>query len=126
MILVDTCGWIEWLADGPLSEVFSPYLADVSSLLVPTLVQFELYRWLCRERDETLALEAVGVTEQGRVVPLDTSLALFAADLAARHRLAMADACIYATARQNGAELVTADAHFAGLPGVVFLPKKSG
>lgn len=123
MILVDTSGWIEWLTDGPLAERFAPHLADPTALLVPTLVQYELYRWLCRERDENFALEVIGVTEQGRVVPLDTSLALLAADLAVRHRLAMADACVFATAQQAGVGLVTSDAHFDGLPGVTYLPK---
>lgn len=125
MVLVDTCGWIEWLVDGPLADRFAPHLADPADLVVPTLVQFELYRWLCRERDENFALEVIGVTEQGRVAPLDTPLALLAADLSAQHQLAMADACIYATARQSGVDLVTSDAHFKALPGVVHLAKDS-
>jgi predicted nucleic acid-binding protein len=123
MILVDTCGWIEWLTDGPLAEGFAPHLADPAALVGPTLVQFELYRWLCRERHESFALEVIGVTEQGQVVPMDASLALRAADLAAQHRLAMADACVYASAQQAGVELITSDAHFEGLPGVSYLPK---
>jgi predicted nucleic acid-binding protein len=122
-MLVDTCGWIEWLTDGPLADSFAPYLAQTDQLLVPAVVQFELYRWLCRERDEALAMDVIGVTEQGKVRALDTPLALYAADLAARHGLAMADAMIYACARSEGVELVTSDAHFEGLAGVTYLPK---
>jgi predicted nucleic acid-binding protein len=33
----------------------------------------------------------------------------------------MADAIIYATAKAHRADLVTSDAHFTGLPGVVVL-----
>jgi predicted nucleic acid-binding protein len=124
MVLVDTCGWIEWLTAGSLSKRYEPLLNQTQDLLVPTLVQFELYKWVCRERDEPTALEIIGVTEQARVIPLDTSLALQAADLAAVHKLAMADAIIYATARQNGAELVTSDYHFQKLSGVSYLGKK--
>lgn len=124
MVLVDTCGWIEWLTAGPLAKRYEPLLSQTQDLLVPTLVQFELYKWVCRERDEPTALEIIGVTEQGRVIPLDTSLALQAADLAASHQLAMADAIIYATARQHGAELVTSDSHFHKLSGVSYLGKK--
>lgn len=58
------------------------------------------------------------------MVALDTPLALLAADIAGEFRLAMADAIIYATARQHGAQTVTSDAHFAKLPDVVFLPKR--
>jgi predicted nucleic acid-binding protein len=35
----------------------------------------------------------------------------------------MADSMIYATAVSIGADLVTSDADFAALPGVVYLPK---
>jgi len=43
--LVDTCGWIEWLADGQLADAFAPYLADPAELIIPTTLQFELYKW---------------------------------------------------------------------------------
>ena len=54
---------------------------------------------------------------------MDTDLAVEAVDYAARHSLAMADAIIYATAMKNGADLLTCDAHFARLPGVVYFAK---
>ena len=122
MVLVDTCGWIEWMMDSALAEAYAPHLAD-ESLVVPTLVQHELYRWLCRETDTATALAAIAATQQAKVVPLDTSLALLAADLGREHKLAMADAIIYATARQYHATLVTSDAHFESLPQVLFYPK---
>jgi predicted nucleic acid-binding protein len=86
-------------------------------------VQHELYKWLCRETDTNTALAAIAATQQAKVVPLDTSLALLAADIAREHKLAMADAIIYATARQYQATLVTSDAHFESLPQVLFYPK---
>lgn len=125
MVLVDTCGWIEWLTSGSLAKRYEPLMSQPHELLIPTLVQFELYKWVCRERDESTALEVIGVTEQGAVVPLDTSLALQAADLAAAHQLSMADAIIYATARQHNAELVTSDTHFQKLPGVTYFSKSA-
>ncbi|MBA3563935.1 MAG: type II toxin-antitoxin system VapC family toxin, partial [Gammaproteobacteria bacterium] len=99
--LVDTCGWIEWLVDGPLANRFRHYLANPEQLIVSTSLQYELYKWICRERDETLALEIVALTEAGQVEPQTTSVALHAADLALVYRLAFADAIIYATARQE-------------------------
>ena len=38
----------------------------------------------------------------------------------------MADAIIYATARAQGADLLTCDRHFEGLPGVRFFAKPGG
>ncbi len=122
-VLVDTCGWIEWLVDGPLADRFAPHLRALEEVVVPTAIQFELYKWVKRERDEATALEIVGLTEQCHVAPLDTAIALSAADLGLTHNLSFADALIYATARQHGAVLVTADSHFEGLPEVEYYPK---
>jgi predicted nucleic acid-binding protein len=52
---------------------------------------------------------------------VDQEIALSAAVISLQHELPMADALIYATAEINGAELVTSDAHFKGLPRVTFL-----
>ena len=88
MHVVDTCGWIEWLTDSALAEHYAPYLADSANLIVPTLVQYELYKWCLREKDEAAALEVIGLTEVCLVRVLDTRIALSAADLSARHKLA--------------------------------------
>jgi len=124
--LVDTCGWIEYATEGPLAESFSPYFRDFSRLVVPTVVQYELFRWVSRERDEGTALELSGLTEHGSVLPLTTSVALLAADCASQFGLAMADAIIYATARQEGVMLATCDQHFAGLAGGAFSDRSAG
>lgn len=123
MFLVDTCGWIEWMIDSPLAKSYSRYLASPDTLIVPTLVQHELYKWLYRETDPPTALSAIAATQTATVVPLDTSLALLAADTAREFKLAMADAIIYATARQHRATLITSDIHFADLPQVKYFPK---
>lgn len=62
-ILVDTCGWIEWLTDGKLADSFEPYLNEASELIIPTTLQFELYKWAKREKGEVMALEVVALTE---------------------------------------------------------------
>lgn len=123
MVLVDTCGWIEWLIDGPSSEHYAPYFKQVDSMLVPTSVQFELYKWVIRKKDIQAALEAIALTEQGNVIPLSTFIALSAADFSAKHTLSFADAIIYATAQFHKAALITSDEHFKGLPEVVYFER---
>lgn len=125
MHVVDTCGWIEWLVEGKLAENFAPFLKDNANLVVPTLVQFELYKWCLRERNEATVLDIIGLTEACVVRPLDTRIALSAAELATHYKLAMADAVVYATALVTGAELLTSDAHFAKLPNVRYWRKKA-
>lgn len=125
-VLVDTCGWIEWLIDGELAERYRPYLEKPESLVVPTSLQFELYKWVRREKDEATALEVIALTASGRIIELTTSLALFAADLALEHGLSFADAIIYASARHIDVSLVTSDSHFERLPGVEYFSKGQG
>ncbi len=123
MFLVDTCGWIEWMIDTPLAKSYSRYLSAPDTLIVPTLVQHELYKWLYREIDQATALASIAATHTARVIALDTSLALLAGDIAREFKLATVDAIIYATARQYSTTLVTSDAHFANLPHVKYFQK---
>ena len=123
MRVVDSSIWIEWLIDTPLGRRAAAQLPENGQWIVPTVVQYELARWIARELSPKTAAETIGFTNQLIVRPLDTDIATKAADYAARYRLALADAVIYATAMDLGADLLTCDAHFKGLPGVVYLAK---
>ncbi len=92
---------------------------------MPTIVQLELAKWLARNATEQQAAEIIAYTTYCLIVDLDTQIALRAADFSQRYKLPTADAIIYATAVESQADLLTCDAHFEGLPGVVYL-KKSG
>lgn len=87
------------------------------------MVQLELSKWLVRELGEDKADQVIAYTQKCIVVPLDTNIALLAAELHREYRLATADAILYATARHQQAELLICDAHFKNLPGVLFLAK---
>ena len=126
MVLVDTSAWIEWLIGSPTGEALSERLPQQSDWLVPTMVQLELAKWLTREVGEDKADQVIAFTQVCQVVPLDTEIALAAADACRMHKLATADAIIFATAQARGATLLTCDVHFEGLPGVDFMPKTNG
>lgn len=123
MILVDTSAWIEWLIGSPIADRISEHLPGQDTWLVPSMVQLELAKWLTREVGEDKADQAIAFTQVCQVVPLDTDIALAAAEACRTHRLATADAVIFATAQAHGAELLTCDAHFEGLPSVLYIPK---
>ncbi len=88
-------------------------------MLASVIQVFEIYRVIRRDLSEEKAIESVAALQRSRIVEVDTSLALEAAELTFEYRLAMADALIYATARRHDAKLVTGDADFNGLPGTV-------
>lgn len=121
--VIDTCGWIEWLTEGTLCEAYEPYLKNPKNLVVPSIVQYELYKWVSRTIGEAKAYEVIAVTQQGTIDVLDTSLALMAADVSLEHQLAMADALVYASALKHKVLLVTSDKHFEGLPQVEYIKK---
>ncbi len=121
--VVDTSAWIEWLADTTMGKQLGQQLPDKPQWIVPTIVQLELSKWLVREVGEEQADQVIAYTQKCVVVPLDTVIALLAAELHREYRLATADAIVYATARRQRATLLTCDAHFEGLPDVVLFAK---
>ncbi|MBL8450950.1 MAG: type II toxin-antitoxin system VapC family toxin [Dechloromonas sp.] len=123
MRVVDTSVWIEWLIGSPLGKRLAPEIPDKAQCLVPTIVQLELAKWLTREAGEEKADQMIAYTQKCIVVPLDTTLALKAADLHRQFKLATADAIVYATALEHSADLLTCDAHFEALPGVAYVQK---
>ena len=123
MRVVDTSVWIEWLVGSPLGRRLAKEIPERSECIVPTIVQLELAKWLLRESGEDRADQVIAYTQKCIVVPLDTPLALLAAELHRQHKLATADAIVYATAQARGAELLTCDGHFDKLPAVAYFKK---
>ena len=121
--VVDSSGWLEYLADAANAEFFSPAIEDPERLLVPAISILEVFRWVLRERGEDAALQAAALMQQGAVVDLDVSIATRAAKLGLEHRLPLADSVILATARAHDAVLWTQDADFAAVPGVRYRPR---
>ncbi|RWK42949.1 type II toxin-antitoxin system VapC family toxin [Mesorhizobium sp.] len=123
MVLVDTSAWIEWLIGSTTGEQVAEHLPEQADWLVPTMVQLELAKWLTREIGEDKADQTIAFTQVCRVVPLDTEIALAAAEACRKHKLATADAIIFATARAHDATLLTCDKHFESLPVVTLIEK---
>ncbi len=124
--VVDTSAWIEWLVDGRLRSQLIPLMPPRERCVVPTIVQLELSKWLVRERGDDEADLVIAYTQKCQVWPLDTATALRAAELHREYKLATADAIVYASAMLAGAQLLTCDAHFQGLPQVRWIQKNAG
>lgn len=121
MHVVDSSIWLEVVTDGALADACLPRLSDLAEVVTPTLVLMEVYGVLRRRDEERAAMRVVAEMEHTRLVPVDSVVAITAAELSMDHRLAAADSIVYATARLNRCELVTADTDFRGLPGVVLI-----
>ena len=121
MILVDSFGWIEYLAEGQLAQRYEEYLTNLGEVTTPTIVLYEVYKKLRRERKEEEALLVVAQMMKTKIVPLSEEISLLAAEISLKHSLPMADAIVYATAMKETCPVVTSDPHFKGLEDVVYL-----
>jgi len=124
MNLVDSCGWLEYFANGRNADFYAVALEDTGSLLVPTICLLEVFKRIYQQRGEGAALQAAAVMHLGLVVPLDASLALRAARISSDLRLPLADSVIVATAQTYLGVIWTQDARFKGFEGVRYIEKR--
>ena len=124
MNVVDSSGWLEYLADGANATFFAPAIEATAKLVVPTISLLEVFKRVLQQRSENEALRAIALMRQGRVVELDAELALSAATLGRAHGLPLADSVILATARRFDALVWTQDADFDGLDQVRYVTKR--
>ncbi len=118
MNVVDSCGWLEYLASGPNADFFASALNDTDSLVVPAISVYEVFKRVLQQRDEGDALQVVALMQQGRIVDFDAASAIDAAALSVDLGLPLADAIMLSTARAHEATLWTQDSHFEGIEGV--------
>jgi len=120
-VVVDSSGWLEYITLDTKANEASQYIEGVRPILVPSIVLYEVYKKLKLSCGKVEADRFASQAMRRQIIPLGELLALAAASISLQHKLAMADAIIYATAQGFAAELVTSDQGFAGLPGVTLL-----
>jgi predicted nucleic acid-binding protein len=124
MNLVDSCGWLEYLADGPNAAFFAPALENIEVLIVPTICILEVFKRVLQQRGEDAALQAAALMQQGQVIDLDSGTAVTAAKIGHEIKLPLADAVIVATARIHHAVILTQDSDLKDVEGVKFVKKR--
>ena len=122
MNVVDSSAWLSYFAGGKNAGTFARPIEAIDELLVPSITLTEVFKCIMRQRGEDVALEAIAHMEQGKVVPLDSALAIDAAVYGLDNKLPLADSIIYATAKKYSAVVWTQDADFKALPGVKYYP----
>ena len=124
MNIVDSSGWIEYVADEANASFFEPAIIDAENLLVPTICLYEVFKRVLQEFGEERALDTMGIMSLGTIIDLDRQIAIHAAQTSNELKLAMADSIILATARTHNAILWTQDEHFKDIEGVKYIEKK--
>ncbi len=123
MNLVDSCGWLEYLADGPNAGFFAPAIENTEKLLVPTICILEVFKRVLQQRGEDAALQAVALMQQGNIADLDAGLAVSSAKIGHELKLPLADGVIVAAARVHDAVIWTQDSDLKDVAGVKYVKK---
>ncbi|MDI6769781.1 MAG: type II toxin-antitoxin system VapC family toxin [Anaerolineales bacterium] len=99
MNVVDSSGWLEYFAEGENAGFFAAAIEDTENLLVPVICLYEVFKRVTQQRGLSAAQTNIGDMYAGRVIDLDASIALNAAQISIELQLPMADSLILATAR---------------------------
>jgi len=126
LILIDSYGWTEYFADGPLAESYAAFIeeANAENTVTPTIVIYEVYKKTKSMKGEQKALEAYAQMSRTKIVELTSSIALKAADISITLDLGMADSILVATAKAYSAEIVTSNEHLKNVERVKFIDKQ--
>lgn len=61
MNVVDSSGWLEYLANGPNAHHFAALVQQLDDLIVPTISVYEVFKRMSQERGATAAFAAAGL-----------------------------------------------------------------
>jgi toxin FitB len=123
MNLVDSSGWLEYLADSKNAKLFAPAIEKTDELIVSTINIYEVYKKILFEKDENSAIQVLGLMQQAKVIVVNSSIAIQAAKLSYEQKIPMADSIIYITAKQNSGIVWTQDTDFKDLDDVKYFKK---
>ena len=123
MNVVDSSAWLSYFASDTNSAVFAEPIEKLPELLVPSITITEVFKNVMRQRGEEAALIVTAHMKQGKVIPLDSDLAMDAAKFGVVHKLPLADSIIYATAQKYSAVLWTQDNDFEALSNVRYISR---
>lgn len=119
-IVVDSSGWLEYISGDAKAHLFDPYLR-APDLVIPAIVLYEVRKVLLNRQPKLVADRFVSEALRHPIIPVDSVIALDAAVFSLQHKLAMADALVYAIASKLQAKLVTSDSDLGNLLGVTVL-----
>ena len=123
MNVVDSSAWLSYFAGDANAIIFSTPIENIEELIIPSITITEVFKIVLRQCGEDMALEVIAHMEQGKVVPLDSSLAIDSAKYGVDYKLPLADSIIYATGQKFKAIIWTQDVDFKSLEGVKYYEK---
>ena len=116
----DSWAWVEYFRGSRAGQAVRAMVEGNEVLFTPAVCLTELKaKYVSEGRDPAERLQFIKLRTS--ITSVDSAVAEDAADLKSQHRLHTVDALVLACARKSGGDLVTGDAHFKGLAGVLMI-----
>lgn len=128
-VLVDSWGWIEYFKGSASGERVKELIENPREKVIVSAINIaEVYNSFLRDfpypDNERLAeASREAMRQRSYVFEVDENIAVESARLKHKMKWGIGDSIVYATARREGAMLMTGDPHFKGVEDVVYLGK---
>lgn len=83
MNVVDSSGWLEYLADTHRADLFAPAIEDTEHLLIPVVCIYEVFKKILQVYGQIVAEVRIADMMKGQVVEINVPIALNGALLSA-------------------------------------------
>jgi len=122
-VLIDSWAWIEFYAGSEAGEKVMAYvLDDDQDVIISAINLAEIYQVALRSFDENTAeTRRRALKNRCDIIAVDEEIAVMAAKIKHDLKWGLGDALIYATAKREGAKVLTGDLHFKGQSDVIYL-----
>lgn len=128
-VLIDSWAWIEYFKGSAAGEEVKELLENSQDKVIVSAVNIaEVYNSFLRDHsppDNKRYAEASrkAIKQRSYVYEVDEEIAVDSAKIKHEKKWGLGDSIIYATAKREGAKVLTGDPHFRGLKDVIFLER---
>jgi predicted nucleic acid-binding protein len=128
-VLVDSWAWIEYFKGSAAGEKVRGIIEDTQEKIILSSINIaEVYNSFLRDYshpDNERYAEASrkAMKQRSYVYEVDEKVAVDSAKIKHEKKWGLGDSTIYATAKREGAKVLTGDPHFKGLNEVMFLER---
>ena len=123
MTLLDSSYWLEYFAGSENCKEYKKEIENISNVIIPTIIIYEVFKKLLMETTEDNALIAIAHMELGKVIEIDSEIAISAAKFSVHYKIPMADSIILSVSKKFSSKFYTHDEHFSNIPDVIYIPK---
>lgn len=128
-VLVDSCAWIEYFKGSVADRKVKELIENSQEKIIVSMVNIaEVYNSFLRdyphpENERYAEASKNAMKKRSYVYDVDEAIAVDSAKIKHEKKWGLGDSMIYATAKREGAKVLTGDPHFKGLNDVILLEK---